>query len=103
MTGLVQMAGIFDDATALGQQAITFLKVIVLGGMYLMSIAWVWGQTKSIVKAAVAALGGAAVLALVWNMTAVRDKIGEDLKNPGAAPTAVVRVVDLDAEAGEKR
>lgn len=95
MNGLVQMAGAISDANALVSQLKNFVLVGVLGLMYVISIAYVWGQTKSVLKAGVAAIGGAVVLAIVVNMTVVRDKIGEDIKSPGgnAAPAAV-RVID---------
>ncbi|MEW1678482.1 hypothetical protein AB0O47_35350 [Streptomyces noursei] len=95
MNGLVQMAGAISDANALVSQLKNFFLVGVLGLMYVVSIAYVWGQTKSVLKAGVAAIGGAVVLAIVVNMTSVRDKIGEDLKSPGSnAAPAAVRVVD---------
>lgn len=95
MNELMQMAGAISDANSLVTQLKNFVLVGVLGLMYVISIAYVWGQTKSVLKAGVAAIGGAAVLAIVVNMTSVRDKIGEDIKSPesNAAPAAV-RVVD---------
>ncbi|MEU6332072.1 hypothetical protein ABZ851_33170 [Streptomyces sp. NPDC047049] len=101
----VQMAGAISDANTLVNQLKTFFLVGVLGLMYVISIAYVWGQTKSVLKAGVAAIGGAVVLAIVVNMTSVRDKIGEDIKNPGgtAAP-ASIRVVDhIDPLNGGRR
>lgn len=95
MNELMQMAGAISDANTLVTQLKNFFLVGVLGLMYVVSIAYVWGQTKSVLKAGVAAIGGAVVLAIVVNMTVVRDRIGEDIKSPGgnAAPAAV-RVVD---------
>ncbi|MFJ5680304.1 hypothetical protein [Streptomyces sp. NPDC093097] len=84
----MQLAGIISDANNLASQLKTLLIVGVLGCMYLVSVAVVWGQTKSVLKAAVAAVGGAVVMALVVNMTALRDKVGEDIKNSGSASSA---------------
>ncbi|MFF8790792.1 hypothetical protein [Streptomyces sp. NPDC015125] len=93
MNGL-QMAGIISDANSLAGQIKQLLLVGVLGCMYVGFVAVVWGQTKSVLKAAVAAIGGAVVMAIVANMTVLRDKVGEDLKNPGGtASSAAVRVV----------
>ncbi|MCF3143648.1 hypothetical protein [Streptomyces platensis] len=101
MNELMQMAGAISDANSIVSQLKTFFLVGVLGLMYVVSIAFVWGQTKSVLKAGVAAIGGAVVLAIVVNMASVRDKIGEDIKNPsGAAAPAAVRVVDHIAPAG---
>lgn len=104
MNGLMQMAGAISDATTLVTQLKTFFLVGVLGLMYVVSIAFVWGQTKSVLKAGVAAIGGAVVLAIVVNMAVLRDKIGDDIKNPGgtAAPAAI-RVVDHLGPAGGGR
>ncbi|MGW2415996.1 hypothetical protein ACWCV5_28050 [Streptomyces tubercidicus] len=100
----MQMAGAISDATTLVNQLKTFFLVGVLGLMYVLSIVYVWGQTKSVLKAAVAAIGGAAVLAIVVNMASVRDKIGEDIKSPGSnAAPAAVRVVDHIGPAGGDR
>ncbi|MFI9082073.1 hypothetical protein ACIGW8_37560 [Streptomyces sioyaensis] len=105
MTELMQMAGAISDANSLVSQLKNFFLVGVLGLMYVVSIAFVWGQTKSVLKAGVAAIGGAVVLAVVVNMTVLRDKIGEDIKNPGgAAAPAAVRVVDhIDPLDGGRR
>ncbi|GAA2329959.1 hypothetical protein Scani_34680 [Streptomyces caniferus] len=105
MNGLMQMAGAISDFNSLTSQLKTAALVGVLGLMYVLSVASVWHQTKSVMKAAVAAIGGAVVMAIVVNMTVLRDKIGEDIKNPGgtAAPAAV-RVVDhLDPLNGGRR
>ncbi|MCB5910398.1 hypothetical protein [Streptomyces pinistramenti] len=98
MNGLMQMAGVIADANSLVSQLKNFFLVGVLGLMYVVSIAWVWGQTKSVLKAGVAAIGGAVVLAIVVNMAVLRDKIGEDIKNPSsaAAPVAERVVGPLD-------
>ncbi|UQA97505.1 hypothetical protein [Streptomyces halobius] len=104
MNGLMQMAGAISDANTLVSQLKNFFLVGVLGLMYVVSIAFVWGQTKSVMKAAVAAIGGAVVLAIVVNMASVRDKIGEDIKNPaGKTNAAAVRVVDHIGPAGGDR
>ncbi|GAB7035995.1 hypothetical protein AB0G35_23960 [Streptomyces sp. NPDC021749] len=104
MNGLMQMAGAISDATTLVNQLKTFFLVGVLGLMYVVFIVFVWGQTKSVLKAGIAAIGGAVVLAIVANMTVLRDKIGEDLKNPGGtAASAAVRVVDHIGPAGGDR
>ncbi|MFJ9855345.1 hypothetical protein [Streptomyces sp. NPDC101150] len=95
MNGLMQMAGAISDANSLVTQLKNFLLVGVLGLMYVGSIVLVWGQTKSVMKAGVAAIGGAVVLAIVVNMTVLRDKIGEDIKNPSGKTTgAAVHVID---------
>ncbi|KIZ15671.1 hypothetical protein [Streptomyces natalensis] len=92
---IMQMAGAISDANSLVTQIQNFFLVGVLGLMYTVSIAYVWGQTKSVLKAGVAAIGGAVVMAIVFNMTSVRDKIGEDIKNPSGKTTgAAVRVID---------
>lgn len=105
MNELMQMAGAISDANSIVTQLKTFFLVGVLGLMYVVSIAFVWGQTKSVLKAGVAAIGGAVVLAIVVNMTVLRDKIGEDIKNPGgAAAPAAVRVVEhIDPAGGDRR
>ncbi|MFE1776397.1 hypothetical protein [Streptomyces sp. NPDC059008] len=104
MNGLMQMAGAISDFNSLTSQLKTAALVGVLGLMYVLSVASVWHQTKSVLKAAAAAIGGAVVMAIVVNMAVLRDKIGEDLKNPGgtAAPAAV-RVVDHIGPAGGDR
>ncbi|TSB31993.1 hypothetical protein [Streptomyces benahoarensis] len=106
MNELMQMAGAISDANSLVSQLKDFFLVGVLGLMYVVSIAFVWGQTKSVLKAGVAAIGGAVVLAIVVNMTVLRDKIGEDIKNPsgGTAAPVAVRVVDhIDPLDGGRR
>ncbi|MFE4019281.1 hypothetical protein ACFXPZ_17990 [Streptomyces sp. NPDC059101] len=91
---MMQLAGIISDANNLANQLKTLLIVGVLGCMYLVSVAVIWGQTKSVLKAAVAALGGAVVMALVVNMTALRDKVGEDIKSGSSSAHAPAQVVD---------
>ncbi|MYT31291.1 MULTISPECIES: hypothetical protein [unclassified Streptomyces] len=105
MNGLMQMAGAISDANSIVTQLKNFFLVGVLGLMHVVSIALVWGQTKSVMKAAVAAIGGAVVMAIVVNMTALRDKVGEDIKNPsGNAAPAAVRIVDhIDPLDGGRR
>lgn len=105
MNELMQMAGAISDANSIVSQLKTFFLVGVLGLMYVVSIAFVWGQTKSVLKAGVAAIGGAVVLAVVVNMAVLRDKIGEDIKNPGgtAAPAAFRVVAHTDPLDGDRR
>ncbi|MEU7205420.1 hypothetical protein [Streptomyces sp. NPDC045470] len=90
---LVQLAGILDDAETLGTRIKTLLVGVVLGVMYLVSVAMTWGQTKSVLKTVVVAVGGAAVLAIVANVTVLRDKIGEDIKTAGARHSASAPVL----------
>ncbi|MFF0629768.1 hypothetical protein [Streptomyces sp. NPDC004296] len=92
---MMQFAGIISDANNLASQLKTLLIVGVLGCMYLVSVAVIWGQTKSVLKAAIAALGGAVVMALVVNMSSLRDKVGEDIKGSGSSSAhAPAQVVD---------
>ncbi|MFZ3562880.1 hypothetical protein ACOKM5_43895 [Streptomyces sp. BH097] len=73
-------AGIIEDWTGLGKDVKTLLTVVVLGIIYIASIAATWAATRSMLKAGVAAVGGAMVLGIIASQTVLSSKTAEELK-----------------------
>ncbi|WP_425824616.1 hypothetical protein [Streptomyces fractus] len=80
MHSTVLAVGIIDDASGLGKDLKTLISVVVLGIMYVLGVAATWGATRSMLKAGVAAVGGAMVLGIIASQTVLSSKTAEELK-----------------------
>ncbi|MGW6362212.1 hypothetical protein ACWFR5_45375 [Streptomyces sp. NPDC055092] len=87
--------GIIDDFTGMGNDVKTLLTVVVLGIIYVGSIGATWAATRSMLKAFVAAVGGAIVMGVVASQTVLSNKTAEELKKDHTVGqgAAVVRVI----------
>ncbi|MFE6894791.1 hypothetical protein [Streptomyces sp. NPDC057694] len=72
--------GIIEDFTGLGKDVKTLITVVVLGIIYVGSIGATWAATRSMLKAGVAAVGGAIVMGVIASQTVLSDKTAEELK-----------------------
>lgn len=88
--------GIIDDLSGLGKDLKTLLTVIVLGVIYVGSVGATWAATRSMLKAGVAAAGGAVVMGIIASQTVLTDKTAEELKKDHTVGRGlpVVSVVD---------
>ncbi|MFE5689890.1 hypothetical protein ACFVAQ_20270 [Streptomyces sp. NPDC057651] len=89
--------GIIDDFTGMGKDVKTLLTVVVLGIIYVGSIGATWAATRSMLKAFVAAVGGAIVMGVIASQTVLSNKTAEELKKDHTVGQGVrvVRVVDV--------
>ncbi|MFF1593081.1 hypothetical protein ACFVY0_33925 [Streptomyces sp. NPDC058286] len=89
--------GILDDFTGMGKDIKTLLTVVVLGIIYVGSIGATWAATRSMLKAFVAAIGGAIVMGVIASQTVLTNKTAEELKKDHTVGQSVrvVRVVDV--------
>ncbi|MFG3134294.1 hypothetical protein ACGFZU_42245 [Streptomyces tendae] len=89
--------GIIEDFTGLGTDLKTLLTVVVLGVIYVASVGATWTATRSMLKAGVAAAGGAIVMGIIAAQMTISDKTAEELKKDhtvGQGRSGVVRVTD---------
>ncbi|MYS39644.1 hypothetical protein K388_06956 [Streptomyces sp. KhCrAH-43] len=86
--------GILDDWTALGKDVRVLITVVVLGTIYVAAVAVTWSTSRSVVKAAVAAVGGALVLGVIASQPAISGKTAEEIKKDHTVGQGVVRLVD---------
>lgn len=88
--------GIIDDLSGLGKDLKTLLTVIVLSVIYVASVSATWAATRSMLKAGVAAAGGAIVMGIIASQTVLTDKTAEELKKDHTVGHSlpVVRVAD---------
>ncbi|WP_162604028.1 hypothetical protein [Streptomyces sp. CS014] len=97
----VLAVGVLDDWNGLGQDIILFLIGTVLVIMWLVSIAAVWGATRSVVKAGATAIGGAVVLGIIASQTVLSGRVAEEIEKDHSAlpaPAAVVKAEGADGE-----
>ncbi|MFD4482803.1 hypothetical protein ACFWPU_42780 [Streptomyces sp. NPDC058471] len=90
MDSLIVAAGVLDDVTSLGGDVNDILVNVappIAGALFVL---YVWGQTKSPLKALVAAVMAGAIWWGIANMETLRDKTGEDIDQSG--PVLVVPV-----------
>ncbi|WUW19303.1 hypothetical protein OG521_00290 [Streptomyces sp. NBC_01463] len=89
--------GILDDWTAMGKDVKTLITVVVLGIIYVGSVGATWAASRSMLKAFVAAVGGAVVMGVIASQTVLSTKTAEELKKDHTVgqDVRVVRVVDL--------
>ncbi|MFE6153667.1 hypothetical protein [Streptomyces sp. NPDC057889] len=88
--------GIIEDLTGMGKDVKTLLTVVVLGIIYVGSVGATWASTRSMLKAGVAAVGGAIVMGVIASQMTISNKAAEELKKDhtvGQGPS-VVRVTD---------
>ncbi|MFF1400037.1 hypothetical protein ACFVZD_40405, partial [Streptomyces sp. NPDC058287] len=97
--------GIIDDFTGLGKDVKTLLTVVVLGIIYVASVGATWASTRSMLKASVAAVGGAIVMGVIASQMTISNKAAEELKKDHTVgqgprrPEAAVERVDGFARA----
>jgi hypothetical protein len=89
MHHLVEMAGIIGDAKALGDQINSLLIGTVMSVLCSAFVAVTFATSRSVPKTFVAAIGAAIIWFTVMNMTVLRDKAGQDLKNPSSASVLI--------------
>jgi hypothetical protein len=90
-------AGILQDWTGMGKDIKTLITAVVLGIIYVGSIAATWAATRSMAKAGVAAVGGALVMGVIASQTVLSNKTAEELKKDHTVgqDMRIVRVVDV--------
>ncbi|MFG2885742.1 hypothetical protein ACGFYV_26195 [Streptomyces sp. NPDC048297] len=88
--------GIIDDFTGLGKDIKSLLTVVVLGIIYVASVGATWAATRSMLKAGVAAAGGAVVLGIIASQVTISNKTAEEFKKDHTVGrgSSVVRVTD---------
>ncbi|MCX4673671.1 hypothetical protein OG453_44760 [Streptomyces sp. NBC_01381] len=94
MESLVMAAGVLDDVKSIGTDFNDILVNVappIAGALFTL---YIWGQTKSPLKAFVAAVMAGAIWWGIANMETLRDKTGEDLDRKDNA-SAQVLVVDV--------
>ncbi|MCX4399934.1 hypothetical protein OG887_44595 (plasmid) [Streptomyces sp. NBC_00053] len=87
-------AGIINDLTGLGKDLKTLLTVVVLGIIYVASVGATWAATRSMLKAGVAAAGGAVVMGIIASQATITDKTAEEFEKDHTVGQGVVRVID---------
>lgn len=91
------LAGAIDDAKALAFDITDLLTVGVVGMLCAFFVAVTGFRTQSPLKTFVAAVGAAAVMAVVVNMTILSDKFGDDIRETHEDASAVVVIDERDA------
>lgn len=84
MNSIVMAAGVLDDVTSLGGDVNDILVNVappIAGAAFVL---YVWGQTKSPLKALVATVMAGAIWWGIANMETLRDKTGEDIDSASA-------------------
>ncbi|MGW7276631.1 hypothetical protein ACWGH5_39825 [Streptomyces sp. NPDC054864] len=79
MNNLVMAAGVLDDVKSIGSDVSGLLVNVappIAGAVFVL---YIWGQTKSPLKALFAAVMAGAIWWGIANMETLRDKTGEDL------------------------
>ncbi|MFB8031741.1 hypothetical protein ACFC5Z_02040 [Streptomyces sp. NPDC056004] len=87
-------AGIIGDLTGLGKDVKTLLTVVVLGIIYVGSVGATWAATRSMLKAGVAAAGGAIVMGIIASQATITNKTAEEFEKDHTVGQGVVRVTD---------
>ncbi|MEK0098553.1 hypothetical protein WDA79_08590 [Streptomyces sp. A475] len=89
--------GIIDDFTGMGKDVKSLLTVVVLGIIYVGSIGATWAATRSMLKAFVAAVGGAIVMGVIASQTVLSNKTAEELKKDHTVGQGVhvVRILEV--------
>ncbi|MFF9569973.1 hypothetical protein [Streptomyces sp. NPDC014685] len=84
--------GIIDDLAGLGKDVKSLLTAVVLGIIYVCSVGATWATTRSMLKAGVAAAGGAVVLGIIASQMTISNKTAEEFKKDHTVGQGVVRV-----------